>query len=105
MRTRLSKKTLTALRKAGNAYGLSHSTIVGKALRKYRRIRPDVSGVDVGSTTGGEAIRLNVPANLADGLSQGEIRQALQWYLDLHDLKPADKFAPDLIEGRDYVVR
>ena len=101
---RLSEKTREALGKASEVYGETRTGIVGKALRKWRRTRPDLSDVDPGVTTSGETMNLNVPDELTRNLDPDRIRRIVQWYLDLHDLKPQKPFKPDLVEGRDYVV-
>lgn len=105
MRLRLSKETRETLGIASDVYGETRTEIARKALRKWRRLRPDLSNVDPGATTDGEALSLSIPKELTRDLDPDRIRRIIQWYLDLHDLKPPTRFKPDLVEGRDYVVK
>lgn len=106
MKIRLSGKTLELLRKVAEATGLSHSDIARRSLRKARRIKPDLSAVDPGSTYGGLPVRLDIPEHLTAGMNTDDIRAALHWNLERHAHleKPPVPEESKLIEGRDYVL-
>lgn len=101
MRIRLSRKIIDLLKEAQAAYGFSYSQIAGKAIRKYNRVKPDLTPIDTDSTYGGETYRLTI----ISALPHSEIRAILCWYLDLN--LPAQKrepFIPDQIAGLHYTL-
>ena len=73
------------------------------AVRKYRRLRPDLSAVEVDSTYTGTVLRFE----LEQKLDPEDLRRILTWYISLHDLsKPfAQLPSTHLREGVDYFVR
>lgn len=60
----------------------SYSEIARKAVRKYRRLRPDLSGMELDSTYTGTVLRFE----LEQKLDPEDLRRILTWYISLHDL-------------------
>ena len=112
MDLRVSEKLYERLWRASENYELSISDIARRAIRKWRR----VSGGSVeclkrekGSTYQGKALKLLIPDALSDGLSGGDIRGILDWYLRIHESAPAPLRRPLELEpgreGVDYKIK
>ena len=100
---RIGAKLLADLQLLEKQSPFSYSEIVRKAVRKYRRLRPDLSAVEVDSTYTGTVLRFE----LEQKLDPEDLRRILTWYISLHDLsKPfAQLPSTHLREGVDYFVR
>ncbi len=103
MKLRVGPELMTLMQKAQRVYEVRYSDMAVKALNKARRVRPDLSGVDAGSTYKGQAIRLQLlPGQEPD---QEYLRKVLKWYLDQHSYKVEPVPESDLIEGIDYTIK
>lgn len=60
IRIRISQETLELLKRAQMSYNLKPSETVRVALRRYLNLNPDLSAVDMGSTTRGYAMTFNL---------------------------------------------
>ena len=100
---RIGAKLLADLQLLEKQTPFSYSEIARKAVRKYRRLRPDLSGVEVDSTYTGTVLRLE----LEQSLDPEDLREILTWYISLHDLsKPFTQLpSTHLREGVDYFIR
>ena len=76
----------------------SYSEIARKAIRKYRRLRPDLSGIEVDSTYTGTVLRFE----LEEKLDPEDLRRILTWYISLHDLSKPFYMPPEIPETVAY---
>ena len=79
---RIGAKLLADLQLLEKQTPFSYSEIARKAVRKYRRLRPDLSGIEVDSTYTGTVLRFE----LEQKLDPEDLRRILTWYISLHDL-------------------
>ena len=100
---RIGAKLLADLQLLEKQTPFSYSAIARKAVRKFRRLRPDLSGIEVDSTYTGTVIRFE----LEQKLDPEDLRRILTWYISLHDLSKPFVQLPSthLREGVDYFVR
>ena len=100
---RIGAKLLADLQLLEKQTPFSYSEIARKAVRKFRRLRPDLSGIEVDSTYAGTVLRFE----LEQKLDPEDLRRILTWYISLHDLsKPFTQLpSTHLREGVDYFVR
>lgn len=103
MNIKISKEEIDSLRAARNAYDVKNSEIAGKALRKYKRLKPSLDVENLPSTTNGESYRFKITTDLKPKM----IRAILHWYLQMN-IPPKNykenQFKPKYIEGLDYNV-
>ncbi len=104
-KVRLGNELHENLKTASILYKADYPEIARKAVKKARRLAPDLSNVEPGTTYEGEAFSFDLK-----GLFEGDadtFRRILTWYLSLHDLtkKPIAEFNPDgLTEGEHYNI-
>lgn len=104
-KVRLGNELHEKIKTASILYKADYPEIARKAVKKARRLAPDLSGIEPGTTYGGEAFSFDLK-----GLFEGDadtFRRILAWYLSLHDLtkKPVAEFNPDgLTEGEHYNI-
>lgn len=99
MKIKLSQELIKMLRRASIQYDFNYSEIAGKALRKYKRLLPELP--DTPSTYKGETYRFSIKTDF----EHSEIRAILHWYLELTFAIPLPKpFVTDKIAGKDYII-
>lgn len=83
--------------------GFSAAEAVTRAARRWERLgKPDLAGVESGSTYGGTVITVEPP----DGMDAEAVRQLLAWYFENWPARPPRyRFDPGtLAEGNDYII-
>lgn len=103
MKLRVGPELMALMQKAQRVYEISYSEMAVKALNKAGRIKPDLSGVDAGSTYKGQAVRLQLLPGQEPG--QEHLRKVLKWYLDQQSYIIDPVPSSDLIEGVDYTIK
>ena len=68
--------------------------------RKYRRLRPNLSAIDPGSTYAGSVIRFELEYRL----DPEDLRKILTWYISLQDLNKPFYTAPEIPETVAKVI-
>ena len=97
---RIGAKLLADLQLLEKQTPFSYSEIARKAVRKYRRLRPDVSGIVVDSTYTGTVLRFE----LEQKLDPEDLRRILTWYISLHDLSKPFYMPPEIPETVARVI-
>lgn len=83
-------------------HGFSAADAVERAARRWERLgKPDLSGVETGTTYGGTVVTIEPPA----GMDADTIRRLLAWYFAAWPAKPPRKRGNNLIMGVDYNVK
>lgn len=83
--------------------GFSAAEAVSRAARRWERLgKPDLSGIETGTTYGGTVITVEPP----DGMDAEAVRQLLAWYFENWPARPPRyRFEPGaLAEGKDYTI-
>lgn len=96
---RIGAKLLADLQLLEKQTPFSYSEIARKAIRKFRRLRPDLSGVEVDSTYTGTVLRFG----LEQKLDPEDLRRILTWYISLHDLSKPFYMPPEIPETVAYI--
>lgn len=91
---RIGGKLLTDLQTLERQTPFSFSEIARKAIRKYRRIRPDLSAITPDSTYSGSVIRFELEYKIAPE----DLRKILVWYISLQDLRKPFYTPPEIPE-------
>lgn len=91
---RIGAKLLADLQLLEKQTPFSYSEIARKAVRKFRRLRPDLSGMEVDSTYTGTVLRFE----LEQKLDPEDLRRILTWYISLHDLSKPFYMPPEIPE-------
>lgn len=89
---RIGGKLLTDLQILEKQTPFSYSEIARKAIRKYRRIRPDLSAITPDSTYSGSVIRFELEFKIAPE----DLRKILVWYIGMHDLSKPFYTPPEI---------
>lgn len=97
---RIGAKLLADLQLLEKQTPFSYSEIARKAIRKFRRLRPDLSGVEVDSTYTGTVLRFE----LEQKLDPEDLRRILTWYISLHDLSKPFYMPPKIPETVARVI-
>lgn len=97
---RIGAKLLADLQLLEKQTPFSYSEIARKAIRKYRRLRPDLSGIEVDSTYTGTVLRFE----LEQRLDPEDLRRILTWYINLHDLSKPFYMPPEIPETVARVI-
>lgn len=97
---RIGAKLLADLQLLEKQTPFSYSEIARKAVRKYRRLRPDLSGIEVDSTYTGTVIRFE----LEQKLDPEDLRRILAWYISLQDLSKPFYMPPEIPETVARVI-
>ena len=97
---RIGGKLLADLQTVERQTPFSFSAIARKAVRKFRRIRPDLSAIAPGSTYSGTVIRFE----LENKLNPEDLRKILTWYIGLQDLSKPFYVAPKIPSQTAIVV-
>lgn len=96
---RIGAKLLADLQLLEKQTPFSYSEIARKAIRKFRSLRPDLSGVEVDSTYTGTVLRFE----LEQKLDPEDLRRILTWYISLHDLSKPFYMPPEIPETVAYI--
>lgn len=96
---RIGARLLADLQLLEKQTPFSYSEIARKAVRKFRRLRPDLSGIEVDSTYTGTVIRFE----LEQKLDPEDLRRILAWYISLHDLSKPFYMPPEIPETVAYI--
>ena len=83
--------------------GFSAAEAVSRAARRWERLgKPDLAGVESGTTYGGTVVTVDPPA----GMDAETVRRLLAWYFENWPARsPRYRFEPGaLAEGRDYII-
>ena len=91
---RIGGQLLSDLQKLERQTPFSFSEMARKAVRKYRRLRPNLSAIDPGSTYAGSVIRFELEYRL----DPEDLRKILTWYIGLYDLNKPFYTAPEIPE-------
>lgn len=97
---RIGGKLLTDLQTLERKTPFSYSAIARKAIRKYRRLRPDLSAITPDSTYSGSVIRFELECKLAPE----DLRKILVWYIGMQDLSKPFYIAPEIPETVAKVI-
>ncbi|MEI3038473.1 MAG: hypothetical protein V8T90_05315 [Victivallales bacterium] len=97
---RIGGKLLKDLQTLERQTPFSFSGIARKAVRKYRRLRPDLSAITPDSTYSGSVIRFELETKLAPE----DLRKILVWYIGLQDLSKPFYIAPEIPETVARVI-
>lgn len=89
---RIGGKLLADLQTLERQTPFSFSAIARKAVRKFRRIRPDLSAIAPDSTYSGSVIRFELEYKL----NPEDLRKILTWYIGLQDLSKPFYIAPEI---------
>ncbi len=95
---RIGAKLLADLQLLEKQTPFSYSEIARKAVRKYRSLCPDLSGIEVDSTYTGTVLRFE----LEERLDPEDLRRILTWYISLHDLSKPFYMPPEIPETVAY---
>ena len=91
---RIGGQLLKDLQKLERQTPFSFSEMARKAVRKYRRLRPDLSAIEPDSTYTGSVIRFELEYRL----DPEDLRKILTWYIGLYDLNKPFYTAPEIPE-------
>ena len=91
---RIGGQLLKDLQKLERQTPFSFSEMARKAVRKYRRLRPDLSAIEPDSTYTGNVIRFELEYRL----DPEDLRKILTWYIGLYDLNKPFYTAPEIPE-------
>lgn len=91
---RIGEKLLADLQILEKQTPFSYSEIARKAIRKYRRIRPDLSAITPDSTYSGSVIRFELEYKIAPE----DLRKILVWYIGMYDLSKPFYTPPEIPE-------
>ena len=83
--------------------GFSAAEAVSRAARRWERLgKPDLSGIETGTTYGGTVVTVEPPADM----DAETVRRLLAWYFEHWPARPPRyRFEPGaLAEGRDYTI-
>lgn len=83
--------------------GFSAAEAVSRAARRWERLgKPDLSGIETGTTYGGTVVTVEPPA----GMDADTVRRLLAWYFSNWPARPPRyRFDPGkLVEGKDYTI-
>ena len=83
--------------------GFSAAEAVSRAARRWERLgKPDLAGVESGTTYGGTVVTVDPPA----GMDAETVRRLLAWYFENWPARsPRYRFEPGaLAEGTDYII-
>ena len=83
--------------------GFSAAEAVSRAARRWERLgKPDLAGIETGTTYGGTVVTVEPPA----GMDAETVRRLLGWYFENWPARsPRYRFEPGaLAEGRDYTI-
>lgn len=97
---RIGGKLLADLQTLERQTPFSFSAIARKAVRKFRRLRPDLSAIAPDSTYAGTVIRFE----LENKLNPEDLRKILTWYIGLQDLSKPFYIAPQIPETVAKVI-
>lgn len=97
---RIGGKLLADLQLLEKQTPFSYSEIARKAIRKYRRIRPDLSASTPDSTYSGSVLRFELEFKIAPE----DLRKILTWYISLQDLRKPFYTAPEIPETVAKVI-
>ena len=97
---RIGGKLLADLQTLERQTPFSFSMIARKAVRKFRRIRPDLLAITPDSTYSGTVIRFE----LENKLNPEDLRKILTWYIGLQDLSKPFYVAPKIPSQTAIVV-
>ena len=97
---RIGGKLLADLQLLEKQTPFSYSEIARKAIRKYRRIRPDLSTITPDSTYAGSVIRFELEFKIAPE----DLRKILAWYISLQDLRKPFYMPPEIPETVAKVI-
>ena len=97
---RIGGKLLADLQLLEKQTPFSYSEIARKAIRKYRRIRPDISAITPDSTYTGSVLRFELEFKIAPE----DLRKILAWYISLQDLSKPFYTAPEIPAEKAIVV-
>ena len=89
---RIGGKLRTDLQILEKQTPFSFSEIARKAIRKYRRIRPDLSTIAPDSTYSGSVIRFELEYKIAPE----DLRKILTWYISLQDFNKPFYTPPEI---------
>ena len=89
---RIGEKLLADLQILEKQTPFSYSEIARKAIRKYRRIRPDLSAITPDSTYSGSVIRFELEFKIAPE----DLRKILVWYIGMYDLSKPFYTPPEI---------
>lgn len=89
---RIGGQLLKDLQKLERQTPFSFSEMARKAVRKYRRLRPDLSAIEPDSTYTGSVIRFELEYRL----DPEDLRKILTWYISLQDLSKPFYTAPEI---------
>ena len=91
---RIGGKLLADLQILEKQTPFSFSGIARKAIRKFRRLRPDLSAITPDSTYSGSVIRFELEYKIAPE----DLRKILVWYIGMYDLSKPFYTAPEIPE-------
>lgn len=97
---RIGEKLLADLQILEKQTPFSYSEIARKAIRKYRRIRPDLSAITPDSTYSGSVLRFELEYKIAPE----DLRKILTWYISLQDLRKPFYIAPEIPTEKAIIV-
>ena len=97
---RIGGQLLKDLQKLERQTPFSFSEMARKAVRKYRRLRPDLSAIEPDSTYTGSVIRFELEYRL----DPEDLRKILTWYISLQDLSKTFYTAPEIPETVAKVI-
>ena len=83
--------------------GFSAAEAVSRAARRWERLgKPDLAGIETGTTYGGTVVTVEPPA----GMDAETVRRLLGWYFENWPARPPRyRFEPGaLAEGRDCTI-
>ena len=83
--------------------GFSAAEAVSRAARRWERLgKPDLAGVETGTTYGGTVVTVEPPA----GMDAETVRRLLGWYFENWPARPPRyRFEPGaLVAGKDYTI-
>lgn len=89
---RIGGQLLSDLQKLERQTPFSFSEMARRAVRKYRRLRPDLSAIKPDSTYAGNGIRFELKYRL----DSEDLREILTWYIGLQDLSKPFYIAPEI---------
>ncbi len=89
---RIGGKLLADLQTLERQTPFSFSMIARKAVRKFRRISPDLSAIAPDSTYAGTVIRFELEYKIAPE----DLRKILTWYIGLQDLSKPFYTPPEI---------